>query len=88
MPRAEDKHPVGDLGPGGRHKPFRVSVRPQASRRDHRLETRIGQDRVKRRGELPGPVTDQEPEAGCAVTQIHQGGCGSTARSRDRAGSQ
>ena len=30
------------------------------------------QDRVKRRGELPGPVTDQEPEVCGAITQIHQ----------------
>ena len=27
---------------------------------------------VKRSGELPGPVADQEPEAGGAVTQVHQ----------------
>jgi len=28
MPLAEDQHPVGDLGPGGEHEPFRVSVAP------------------------------------------------------------
>jgi hypothetical protein len=27
MPLAEDQHPVGDLGPGGEHEPFRISVR-------------------------------------------------------------
>ncbi len=27
MPFAEDEHPVGDLGPGGEHEPFRLSVR-------------------------------------------------------------
>ena len=27
MPFAEDEHPVGDLGPGGEHEPFRISVR-------------------------------------------------------------
>jgi hypothetical protein len=27
MPLAEDEHPVGDLGTGGEHEPFRVSVR-------------------------------------------------------------
>jgi hypothetical protein len=26
MPLAEDEHPVGDLGPGGEHEPFCVSV--------------------------------------------------------------
>ena len=73
VPRAEDEHPVGDLGPGCEHEPFRVSVRARAAWRDlHRLDTGIGQDCVKRRGELPGAVPYQEPEVGGAITQIHQ----------------
>ena len=28
MPFAEDQHPVGELGPGGEHEPFRISVAP------------------------------------------------------------
>jgi len=28
MPFAEDEHLVGDLGPGGEHEPFGVSVAP------------------------------------------------------------
>ncbi len=73
MPLAEDEHPVGDLGPGGEHEPFRISVRARAAGRDLRhLDTGIGQDRVKRCGELPGPITDEEPEAGGAVTEVHQ----------------
>jgi hypothetical protein len=43
MPLAEDEHPVGDLGPGGEHEPFRISVRARAARRDlHDLDTGIG----------------------------------------------
>ena len=73
MSLAEDQHPVGDLRPGGEHEPFRVSVRTRASGRDlHGLDTGAGQDCVERLGELPGPVADQEPEAGGAITQIHQ----------------
>jgi hypothetical protein len=34
MPFAEDEHLVGDLGPGGEHEPFRVSVRARAAGRD------------------------------------------------------
>jgi hypothetical protein len=69
MPLAEDQHPVSDLRPGGEHEPFRIRVRARAPGRDlHDLDTGVGQDRVKRRGELPGPVTDLEPEAGGAVT--------------------
>ena len=72
MPFAEDQHPVGDFGPGCEHEPFRISIRARASWRDlHGLDTSIGQDCVKRCGELPGPVTDQESEARGAITQIH-----------------
>jgi hypothetical protein len=40
MPRAEDEHPVGDLGPGGEHEPFRIRVRARAPGRDfHDLDT-------------------------------------------------
>ncbi len=28
MPFAEEEHPVGDLGAGGEHEPFRVSAAP------------------------------------------------------------
>jgi len=32
MPRAEDQHPVGDLGPGREHEPFRVGIGPHRQR--------------------------------------------------------
>ena len=71
MAFAEDQHPVGDLGPGSEHEAFRKSIRSRAARRDlHGLDTGAGQDRVKRRGELPGPVPDQEPEVRSPITQI------------------
>ena len=48
MSLAEDEHPVGDLGPGGEHESFRVSVRAGAPGRDfHRFDTSVGQDCVK-----------------------------------------
>src|SRR6266851_3002871 len=47
--------------------------RARASGRDlHGFDAGVGQDCVERLGELPGPVADQEPEAGGAITQIHQ----------------
>ena len=64
MPFAEDEHPVGELGPGGEHESFRMSVRSWAPGRDlHSLDTGAGQDCVECLGELPGPVADQEPVA-------------------------
>jgi len=45
MPLGEDQHPVGDLGPGGEHEPFRVSVRSRASGRDlYGLDASVCQD--------------------------------------------
>jgi hypothetical protein len=44
---AEDQHPVGDLGPGGEHESFRISVRPRASGWDlYGLDAGGGKDRV------------------------------------------
>ena len=31
VPFTEDRHPVGDLGPGGEHEPFGIGVRPGTS---------------------------------------------------------
>ena len=73
MPLAEDQHLVGQLRPGGEHKPFRMSIRARTSRRDlHGLDTGAGQGRAGRCGELPGLVADQEPEARSPITEIHQ----------------
>jgi hypothetical protein len=61
MPLAEDQHPVGDLGPGREHEPFRIGVRARAPGWDlHGLDADASQERVEGRGELPGPVPDQD----------------------------
>ena len=73
MPLAEDQHPVGDLGPGREHESFRIGIRARAPRRDlHGLDTGAGQDCAGCPGELPCPVTDQEPEIPGAIAEIHQ----------------
>ena len=41
MPFTEDQHPVSDLGPGGEHEPFCVSVAPYRQLRPIRM---IGTD--------------------------------------------
>ncbi len=70
---ADDEHPVGDLGPGGEHEPFRVGVRPRAAWRDlAHAHTGVGEHRVERGGELPGPVSDKDLELFGALAEIHQ----------------
>ena len=62
MSFAEDQHPVGDLGPGGEHESFGVSIRARASGLNLRCgDANAGQDRVEGFGELPGAVADQDP---------------------------
>jgi hypothetical protein len=70
MPLAEDQHLIGDLGPGREHEPFRICIRTRAPGRDfHGLDADAGQQRVQGRGELPGPVPDQESEVRGAIAE-------------------
>jgi hypothetical protein len=69
---AEEKHPVGDLSPGGEHEPLRKSVRARTAGWNlHGLDAGAGQGRVEGVGELPGPVADQEPEVRGVVAEVH-----------------
>jgi hypothetical protein len=73
VPFAEDQDPVGRLCSDGAHEPFRVGIRPRAPGRYlHSLDTGVGQGPVERRGELRGPVANQEAEVRSAVTEVHQ----------------
>jgi hypothetical protein len=74
VPFADNEHPVGDLGPDGEHEPFGMSVRARARRDLHGRDAGVSEDRDGRRGELPGPVADQEPEVRGPITQVHQQG--------------
>ena len=64
MPLAEDQYPVSDLGPGGEHEPFGISVRSR--RPDRRLDHPRAvprEDLIEGRRELAVPVAEQELEA-------------------------
>jgi hypothetical protein len=54
MPLAEDQHPVGDLGPGREHEPFRIGMRARAPGRDfHGLDAGASQERAGGRVSCP-----------------------------------
>jgi hypothetical protein len=49
-----DQHPVSALRPYRPHPAFGITVHHRTPRRDLHLDAGVGQDRVERRGELPG----------------------------------
>src|SRR6266566_1592258 len=70
---AEDQHPVGQLGPGGPHEPFRVSVRAGAAGRNlHHGDARVGEHGVEGGGELAGPVPDEVAEPRRTLTKAEE----------------
>jgi hypothetical protein len=72
MPLTEDQHAVGEFGSDGADEPLGETVRSRAvGRNPDYLDARIGQDGIKRRGELAGSISDEEPELGDAVAEIH-----------------
>ncbi len=71
MALSEDQHPVGQLCPDCADESFGVAVGLWASGRDiHNLDAGVGEDGVETCGELAGAVADEEPELGCALTEI------------------
>jgi hypothetical protein len=62
----------GEFGSDRADEPFDETVRPRATRRypDH-TDAHIGQDGVERCGELASPISDEEPELGDAIVEVH-----------------
>jgi hypothetical protein len=73
VPLAEDQDAVGEFGSGREYDSFGEAVRSRASRWDlHGVDARTGQGSVERRGELAGPVADEEAECGGSVVEVRQ----------------
>jgi hypothetical protein len=73
LPLAEDQDAVGEFGSGRKYESFGEAVRSRASRWDlHGVDARTGQGSVERRGELTGPVADEEAECGGSVVEVRQ----------------
>ncbi|WP_158309731.1 hypothetical protein, partial [Saccharopolyspora spinosa] len=54
-------------------EPFRKTVRPRAARGSlDYADACIGEDRFERRGELAGPISQEGPEFGDAIAEVHQ----------------
>ena len=71
MPFAEDRHPVGDLGPGGEHEPFRRAFACGLRGGIFTASIPAPARTASNDAELPGPVADQGPEACGAFAQVH-----------------
>ena len=73
MPLAEDEHPVGDLGPGGEHEPFRISVHPRRlDRRADNPDARSLEHRIECGGEAGVPVVQDKICPCPGVFQVHE----------------
>ena len=72
VPLIEDQHAVGEFGSDRPHETFGEAVCPGAPRRnsDH-ADADIFEDSVERRCELAGSVSDEEPELGDTIAEIH-----------------
>jgi hypothetical protein len=72
VPLVEDQHAIGEFGSEGADESFGETVRPGATRRnpDH-ADADIGQDNVERCRELASSVSDQTPELGGAIAEVH-----------------
>jgi hypothetical protein len=67
----EDQHPVGEFGADGQDEAFGVAVRPWTAGRElHDVDACIDQHGVERRGELSGPIADEEPELEATCSPI------------------
>lgn len=74
---SEGQHPVGHFGCQGTNELRGVCVGLWDEGRDfHDGDGGVGEDGVKGCGELPGTVTDQEPELGCTIRRGRRAGCG------------
>jgi hypothetical protein len=89
VPLTEDQHAVGEFGSDSAGEPFGETVRPRAMRRnpDH-VDAHIGQDSVERRGELTGPVSDEDPQLGEVIAEIYHQVRGSAGWSTGGPGSE
>ena len=72
VPLVEDQHSVSEFGSDSAHESFGETVRLRTPGRnpDH-LDADIGQDSIERRGELAGPIADEESEFRDAIAEIH-----------------
>ena len=72
VPLTEDQHLVGEFGSDGADEPFGETVRPRTTRRNpDGPDADVSKDSIKGRGELTGPISDEEPELSDAIAKIH-----------------
>src|SRR5262249_28871298 len=72
VPLTEDQYPVSEFGSDRAYEPFGEAIRLRTTRRNpNYADADISEDRVERRGELTGPISDEEPELTDAIIKIH-----------------
>jgi hypothetical protein len=73
VPLAEDQDAVGEFGSDGQDESFGKSLRSRTPRRDlHGFDASASQDGIDGGGELAGAVSNEEPDPGGTVVEVHQ----------------
>jgi hypothetical protein len=77
VPLTGDQYTVGEFGSDRAHEPFSETARPRTPLRNlDDADADISQDSIDGRGELTGPISDEEPELGDAIAKIHHQSAG------------
>ncbi|SDY70538.1 hypothetical protein SAMN05216215_103316 [Saccharopolyspora shandongensis] len=73
VPFTENQQTVGEFGSDSAYEPFGETVHQRAPRGSHDYaDVHIGKDRIERCGELACPISDEKPEFGGAIAEVHQ----------------
>ena len=72
VPLTKDQYTVGDFCPDRAYEPFGKTIRPRTTRGNlDYADADVSKDSIKGRGELTGPISDEEPELSDAIAKIH-----------------
>jgi hypothetical protein len=72
VPLAEDQYAVGEFDSESAYEPFGKTVRPRTARRNSDYaDADVSQDSIEGRGELTGPISDEDPELRDAIAKSH-----------------
>jgi hypothetical protein len=72
VPLTKDQYTVSDFSPDRADEPFGETIRPRTTRRSpDDADADVSKEGVEGRGELTGPISDEEPELRDAISKVY-----------------